>query len=126
MLTAPDAYLPHRYPFRMLDRIVAVTPGQTASAITLVSRFGPEMPQTLLVECVAQLAGVAVGQPGEGGFLAAVDRAEFGGVARCGDTLDISVTVVKSFGRLHLMEGRVACGDAVLLTVALTLGTGTL
>ena len=123
----PAVYLPHRHPFLMLDRIVAWEPGVSARAVTRVSRFTPSFPQVFLVECVAQLAGIATAaQEGELGFLAAVDRAVFKGKAATGTTLEISARVVKSFGRLHLVKGEVnADGDRVL-EVSLTMGTGTL
>lgn len=123
----PAAYLPHRYPFLMLDRIVAWEPGVAACAITRVSRFVPSFPQMLLVECVAQLAGIAVaGSEGELGFLAAVDRASFSGAGLTGETLEVSARVVKSFGRLHLVAGEVSADGRRVLEVALTMGTGSL
>jgi 3-hydroxyacyl-[acyl-carrier-protein] dehydratase len=123
----PAVYLPHRYPFLVLDRIAAWEPGVSALAVTRVSRFVPHFPQILLVECVAQLAGIATtGKEGALGFLAAVDRATFSGDAATGETLEVSVRVVKSFGRLHLVEGEVNADGRRVLEVALTIGTGTL
>ncbi|MFH1027592.1 MAG: hypothetical protein V1791_06280 [Pseudomonadota bacterium] len=84
-------------------------------------------PQVLLVECVAQLAGIlTISEEGEGGFLAAIDRAEFSGTALAGDVLTVSAIVIKSFGRLFMVEGRVVCDERALLTVQLTLGVGRL
>jgi 3-hydroxyacyl-[acyl-carrier-protein] dehydratase len=75
---------------------------------------------------MAQLAGVAVGsQEGKEGFLAAIDHAEFSGVPLPGDALLVSVRVVKSFGRLHLVAGEVAVGGRILAAATLTLGIGT-
>jgi len=79
------------------------------------------------VECVAQLAGIlTIQEQGEGGFLAAIDGAEFSGVPRPGDVLMVSARVVKSFGRLFMIEGEVLCEDVRLLSVRLTLGVGRL
>ncbi len=84
-------------------------------------------PQILLVECVAQLAGIlTIREQGEGGFLAAIDRAEFSGAPGPGDLLTISARVVKAFGRLFMVEGEVLREDARLLLVQLTLGVGQL
>lgn len=122
----PTAYLPHRYPFLLLDRIVALEPGVRASALKNVPGLR-DFPQVLLVECVAQLAGIlTISEEGEGGFLAAIDRAEFFGTPQPGNVLTVSAAVVKSFGRLFMVSGNVSCDGSILLTVQLTLGVGRL
>ena len=83
--------------------------------------------QVLLIESVAQLAGIlTIQQEGEGGFLAAIDQAEFSNQANTGDLLTVSARVLKAFGRLCMVEGSVSCGEKPLLTVRLTLGVGRL
>lgn len=122
----PAAYLPHRYPFLHLDRIVTLEPGVRAVAVKNITALHG-FPQVLMVECVAQLAGIlTISEEGEGGFLAAIDRAEFSGTALAGDILTVSAIVIKSFGRLFMVEGSVVCDERALLTVQLTLGVGRL
>ena len=122
----PAAYLPHRYPFLLLDRVVELEPGVRAVAVTTVSA-SRDFPQVLLVESVAQLAGIAtIQQDGEGGFLAAIDQAEFSRAPLIGDVLTVRARVVKAFGRLFMVEGEVSCGNNRLLKVQLTLGAGRL
>ena len=122
----PGAYLPHRYPFLALDRVVELETGSHAVARTVVSA-GHEFPQVLLVECVAQLAGIlTIQEQGEGGFLASIDQAEFSGMPGPGDVLTISARVVKAFGRLFMVEGDVNRAGERLLTTRLTLGVGRL
>ena len=122
----PAAYLPHRYPFLLLDRLIELEPGLRAVAMTTVSA-ARDVPQVLLVEAVAQLAGIAtIQQDGEGGFLAAIDQAEFGRAALAGDSLIITARVLKAFGRLFMVEGEVSCCEESLLKVQLTLGVGQL
>lgn len=122
----PAAYLPHRYPFLHLDRIVALEKGLQATALKNVTSLRG-FPQVLLVECIAQLAGIlTISEEGEGGFLAAIDRAEFSGMPNAGDVLTISASVIKSFGRLFMVAGNVSCDERTLLTVQLTLGVGRL
>lgn len=76
---------------------------------------------------VAQLAGIlTIQQEGEGGFLAAIDQAEFTNEAMVGDMLTVSARVLKAFGRLFMVEGGVSCDERPLLTVKLTLGVGRL
>lgn len=110
----------------MLDRIVELEPGVRATARTNVS-VDALFPQILLVECVAQLAGiVTIQEQGEEGFLAAIDGAEFSAAPAPGASLMISARVVKAFGRLFLVEGDVSCGSDRLLSTRLTLGVGRL
>jgi len=122
----PASYLPHRYPFLLLDRIIELEAGirgVARSSVTATNCF----PQILMIECVAQLSGIVVAQTeGEGGFLASIDHAEFSGSPVVGDLLTISSRVIKSFGRLFMVEGSVASGTDRLLTVQLTLGVGKL
>lgn len=123
----PATYLPHRFPFLMLDRIIELLPGVSATAEKQVTYGRQPFLQLLMLEAIAQLGGiVSVDQKGEGGFLAAVDNAEFSGVAKDGDTLTISARVVKSFGRLFLIEGEVNSGKTCLLKACMTLGIGKL
>jgi 3-hydroxymyristoyl/3-hydroxydecanoyl-(acyl carrier protein) dehydratase len=84
-------------------------------------------PRILMIECVAQLAGIVVARANdEGGFLASIDHAEFTGVAAAGDLLTVSAGVIKSFGRLSMIDGNVTSGADQLLSVRLTLGVGKL
>jgi 3-hydroxyacyl-[acyl-carrier-protein] dehydratase len=80
-----------------------------------------------MIECVAQLAGIVVAKAeGEGGFLASIDHAEFSAPFSTGDILTVSASVVKSFGRLFMVDGNVASGADRLLSVQMTLGIGKL
>lgn len=111
----------------MLDRLLALEPGVGARAERRVTSVPEGFPQVYLVECIAQLAGiVSVREEGEGGFLASIDHAEFDGLIHAGDTLTITARILKSFGRLVLIEGEVACEGAVLVRAQLTLGIGRL
>lgn len=111
----------------MLDRVLEQHPGSFARARYHTSAALRSMPQVLLVEAVAQLSGVAaVERQGDGGFLATIDRASFGRPPLLGETLEVEARVVKAFGRLCLMEGRVTVADEELLNVTLTLGIGPL
>lgn len=122
----PSAYLPHRYPFLLLDRIVDLQCGVQATALKNVPTLRG-FPQLLLIECVAQLAGIlTISEEGEGGFLAAIDRAEFSDPPKAGDVLTVSATVIKAFGRLFMVEGNVSCDGRMLLSAQLTLGVGRL
>ena len=108
----------------MLDRIVELEPGVRAIARTNVT-VGQGFPQLLLVECVAQLAGVVtIQEQGQGGFLAAIEQADFSSAPCPGDLLTVTARVVKAFGRLFMVEGGVDRAGERLLTTRLTLGMG--
>lgn len=61
-------YLPHRYPFLLVDRVTAIEPGKSITAlknVTINEEFFqghfpemPVMPGVLLVEAMAQAAGI--------------------------------------------------------------------
>jgi len=122
----PAAYLPHRDPFLFLDRVLELEPGVRGVARTAVSSTRG-FTQILMIECVAQLAGIVVSHTeGEGGFLASIDHADFLAQATAGDILTVSARMVKSFGRLFMIDGNVSCGANQLLSVQMTLGIGKL
>lgn len=111
----------------MLDRLLELEPGQSGRAVKRVTVCPGDFPQILLVECIAQLAGIVVAhEQGEGGFLATIDHALFDGTVQEGDTLTVSARIIKSFGRLCLVEGRVDAGERRLAEAQLTLGIGKL
>jgi len=125
--SAPAAYLPHRHPFLLIDRLLAREPDASASALVRVSQALPAFPAVLLVEAMAQVAGIAAGHAeGEGGFLAAINHAEFHGSAAPGDSLRVTARIVTSFGRLRLVHGEVHRDDRPLAAATLALGIGPL
>jgi len=123
----PGAYLPHRSPFLVLDRILALEPGVSALARQRVTCGAPGFSPFLLIEAIAQLGGIAAAREDSGGgILAAIDRAEFQGAPVAGDTLTIAVRIVKSFGPLHLVEGEVSADGKIVATARVTLKVGTM
>lgn len=97
-------YLPHRYPFLLVDRVLDWTSGQSIRGlknVTINEPFFPGhfpgtpiMPGVLMIEAMAQLAGVLVfasagERPGENQiyYLAGVDKARFKRPVTPGDQL---------------------------------------
>ncbi|MDD3294440.1 MAG: hotdog domain-containing protein [Geobacteraceae bacterium] len=123
----PAAYLPHRAPFLFVDSILSLDSGRQASGVKCVTHETSQYPGVFLLESMAQLGGIAAAEKvGEGGFLAAVDRARFHRPVQPGDRIMISVRIVKTFGRLYLLEGEARVDDQLLATADLTLGIGML
>ena len=120
--------IPHRYPFLMVDRIVELEPGRRAVGLKAVTANEPQftghfpdrpiMPGVLMVEALAQTAGVAVmtldEYRGKLGLFAGIDDCRFRRLVQPGDTLRLEVTVEKlrgMFGRVKAVasvDGEVA------------------
>jgi 3-hydroxyacyl-[acyl-carrier-protein] dehydratase len=107
-------YLPHRYPFLLIDRVIDYTPGETLTGLKNVSfnepffmgHFPqrPIMPGVLIIEALAQATGIlafvtASAQPPDGQemyYLAGVDKARFKRPVEPGDQLLLDVTLLRS------------------------------
>lgn len=120
--------LPHRYPFLLVDRVVELEPGARAVGIKQVTANEPQftghfpgrpiMPGVLMVEALAQTAGIAVltlpDYRGKIGLFAGIDECRFKRLVAPGDTLRLEVTVEKlrgMFGRVRAVasvDGEVA------------------
>jgi 3-hydroxyacyl-[acyl-carrier-protein] dehydratase len=120
--------LPHRYPFLLIDRVVELEPGVRAVAIKAVTANEPQftghfperpiMPGVLMVEALAQTAGIAVvtlpEYHGKLGLFAGIDECRFKRMVVPGDTLRLEAAVEKLrgvFGRLRAtasVDGEVA------------------
>lgn len=120
--------LPHRYPFLLVDRVVDLEPGKRAVALKQVTANEPHftghfpgrpiMPGVLMVEALAQAAGIAVmtldEYRGKLGLFAGIDDCRFKRMVVPGDTLRLEVTVEKlrgMFGRVRAVatvDGEVA------------------
>jgi 3-hydroxyacyl-[acyl-carrier-protein] dehydratase len=93
--------------------------------VKLITHDPAGYPFVFLVESIAQMAGIAVGQnKDQGAFLAAVDRAEFASTVGAGDVVEINVRVVKSFGRLFICEGNASVEGRTVASASITLGVG--
>lgn len=113
-------FLPHRYPFLLVDRVTELIPGQRVQGYKMVTANEPHftghfpgysiMPGVLIVEAMAQLGGVAVlAQPefqGKRPLLSGVDGARFRGQVRPGDKLDMELVIDRLKGHLGRGAGK--------------------
>ncbi len=115
--------LPHGPGFRFVDKITALDPGNSACGLYTVkgtenfleAHFpgNPIMPGVLMIEAIAQLAGIAAQTDSSDtrSFsnlrLAAISQAKIHGAARPGDQLAIHVKIVKIMGELIQAEGHI-------------------
>jgi 3-hydroxyacyl-[acyl-carrier-protein] dehydratase len=105
-------YLPHRYPFLLIDRVLSCTPGEKLQAmknVTINESFfrghfpgHPVMPGVLVIEAMAQAACIlayrtlgATGGDGTLFFFAGIDNARFRRQVVPGDALLFDVEVVR-------------------------------
>ena len=146
MVTEPalpgvEELLPHRYPFLLVDRITSVVPGKRAVGVRRVTAdewfTGQadqyEMPNTLVLEALAQLSGaVLVGlserASGAVGYFVGMQRVKFRGVARAGDELLLECNLLQ-FKRGICKTGVIASvnGRAIVraqITTVLRAGSG--
>ena len=129
--------LPHRYPFLLVDRVVELEPGVRAVAIKQVTANEPHftghfperpiMPGVLMIEALAQAAGIAVltlpDYRGKLGLFAGIDDCRFKRLVVPGDTLRLEVTVEKlrgMFGRVRAVasvEGETAAEGTLSIII---------
>jgi 3-hydroxyacyl-[acyl-carrier-protein] dehydratase len=125
-------WIPHRYPFLLIDRVTDLVPGESISAIKCVTinegffqgHFpgNPVMPGVLIIEAMAQAAAVLAryseveASRGKIFYLVGVDNFKWKRPVFPGDTIDITMRTVRRRNPLWIMEGSVAVDGKVLVT----------
>lgn len=111
--------LPHRYPFLLVDRVIEIERGKKGIGIknvTINDGFfqghfpaKPVMPGVLMVEAMAQTAGVLVqtggDHPGQVALFMALDAVKFRKVVVPGDQLVMEVEIVRDRDRTAQVKG---------------------
>lgn len=131
-------YLPHRYPFMLIDRVTAVSADNWITGyknITINEELfnghfpdNPIMPGVLMVEAMAQLSGilgfVSAGQSSEDGYLylfAGVDKVRFKKLVSTGDTLVIRSKISNAKREIYKFEctahvdDKLACSAEIMI-----------
>jgi 3-hydroxyacyl-[acyl-carrier-protein] dehydratase len=128
-----EAMIPHRPPFLWIDRVEELEPGVRCVALKFVDPEDPIfaghfpskpiLPGVLLIEAVAQTAGVMLGSVALGGatsaeggvaLLAAVNRFKFLKTVTPGQELRIETKKLTEVGRMAYISGTVwAQGEMV-------------
>lgn len=116
-------YLPHRYPFLLVDKILELKKGEYIKALKCVSinepffngHFpgNPVMPGVLVVEALAQAGGIIIAhamseeeRKNSLVYFAGIEKARFKKIVRPGDVLILEGWVVKRKGPFCFMEGK--------------------
>ncbi|HSE99236.1 MAG TPA: 3-hydroxyacyl-ACP dehydratase FabZ [Blastocatellia bacterium] len=119
-VTQIQAILPHRYPFLMVDRIIEYEPGKRVVGIknvTINEPFfaghfpgAPVMPGVLIIESMAQTAGVLMlaslpDRKSKLVFFTGIDEAKFRRPVVPGDQLRLELTVLRLRPRYIRLRG---------------------
>ncbi len=125
-IQAIKAILPHRYPFLLVDRIVEMEAERivgiknvTGNEPFFAGHFPefPVMPGVLLVEAMAQVAGVLVMKDlgaQKAVFLASIDQAKFRRPVVPGDQLRIEMKIGKRKSTVAKVHGQITVDGAVV------------
>ena len=131
-------YLPHRYPILLVDRVLECVPGERIVAlknVTINEPFfpghfpgRPVMPGVLIIEALAQAAGVlafvtADVYPDENSrfFFVGIDEARFRRPVEPGDALILSATLTRNLKGIWKLDtaatvdGNVVCSANMML-----------
>jgi 3-hydroxyacyl-[acyl-carrier-protein] dehydratase len=119
--------LPHRYPFLMIDRIVEMEPNVRAVGIKNVTvnepffqgHFpgNPIMPGVLIVEAMAQLAGVLAfssGMQGSSVYFMSIEKAKFRKPVVPGDQVKLEIKVLQQRGNVWRFSGQALVDEKVV------------
>jgi len=129
-------FLPHRYPFLLIDKVVDFEVGKSLTAIKNVSFNEPQftghfpsqpiMPGVLIIEALAQATGILafkseVGKPQEGQIymLVGVDNARFKRMVEPGDQLKLEVEVLTVKRGIWKFKGIASVDDKVVTSAEL-------
>lgn len=135
-IRAVMACLPHRYPMLLVDRVESLVPHQSivaVKAVTINEAFfaghfpdRPIMPGVLIVEALAQAAGVlgikSFGLEGTGKlvYFMAIEEAKFRTPVEPGCLLRLEVELLTTRGRVSKFKGRAMLGDKLATEACFT------
>ncbi|GMG83661.1 3-hydroxyacyl-ACP dehydratase FabZ [Paralimibaculum aggregatum] len=118
--------IPHRYPFLLIDKVQAIRPHESAIGIKNVTANEPHfeghfpqeavMPGVLVVEAMAQTAGVLVvdslGKEGEDllVYFMTLDKTRFRKKVIPGDVLELHVKILRGRGKVFKFWGEARVG----------------
>jgi len=126
--------LPHRYPFLLVDRITALTPGEYIEGFKNVSISEPVFqghfpdhpiyPGVMILEGMAQAGGVLAFKSMDGVtqeeiankvvYFMSIDKAKFRVPVTPGDQLIYKITVMKQKGPVWQLEAKAYVDDKVV------------
>ena len=125
--------LPHRYPFLLVDRIIAMEPNVSITGIknvTINEPFfqghfpgQPIMPGVLIIEAMAQVGGVlafSTGTDAKSVFFMSIEKAKFRKPVVPGDQMKMELRVIQQRGNVWKLSGVAKVDDKVVAEADLT------
>lgn len=129
-------YLPHRYPFLLIDRVLELTHGKSLVAIKNVTFNEPQftghfpaqpiMPGVMIIEALAQATGILafkseVGKPIDGQIymLVGIDKVRFKRMVEPGDQLKLKVEVMTVKRSIWKFKCQALVDDNIVTTAEL-------
>lgn len=126
-------HLPHRYPFLMVDRILELDKGTKAVGIKNVTvnepffmgHFpgNPIMPGVLIVEALAQLAGLLAflsGIQGDAVYFMSIEKAKFRKPVVPGDQLRLEITTLHQRANVWKFSGNARVDEKIVAEAEFT------
>ncbi|TCS71129.1 3-hydroxyacyl-[acyl-carrier-protein] dehydratase [Sulfuritortus calidifontis] len=133
-------HLPHRYPFLLVDRVLEIHKGERIVALKNVTMnepffpghfpHHPVMPGVLIIEALAQAAGILAFQSADMPvtentvvYFVGIDNARFKKPVTPGDQLRMEVAITKNmrgiwkFTAQALVDGQLACEAELMCTL---------
>ncbi len=134
-------YLPHRYPFLLVDRVLSYDKGVSLTAIKNVTinepcftgHFPeqPVMPGVLTIEALAQATGLLIARDlewpenhGNVCYLAGVDKVRFKQVVTPGDQLLLTVNLLVSRKIVWKFKGQASVEGKTVCSAEITIARG--
>jgi 3-hydroxyacyl-[acyl-carrier-protein] dehydratase len=130
--------LPHRYPFLLVDRVIALEPDRRIVGIKNVSlseRFlwqgseeRPVLPPTILTEAIAQVGAILIlVKPENAGkipFFTGIERVRYRRPVHPGDTVEIEAIVKRLRSRMGVLSGAARVNGEVVCDGTMTFALG--
>ena len=124
-------YLPHRYPFLLVDRVLECIPGERILALKNVSinepffnghfPHHPVMPGVLIIEALAQAAAILSfktlgNKPDDKSvyYFVGIDNARFKKPVSAGDQLRLNVSISRNVRGIWKFAGQALVGEQVV------------
>lgn len=98
----PFELLPHSHPFLMVDKIISLENGRASGLKQITGEYlsrSDYFPQSLIIEALAQISGLASGQKGQSLFAGIKDMV-FHREVKTGDVLYLESVLDKKFGSM--------------------------
>ena len=133
-------FLPHRYPFILVDRVVKLVPGEEVVAlknVTINEPFfqghfpgSPIMPGVLIIEAMAQAGGILVMESmpperhGQPVYFMGMDKVRFRKPVVPGDQIIFEAKLLKMREKVVKMSGKATVGDNLVAEAELMASFG--